>query len=360
MGRCAECYERYEKFTERCFEKLGSFISKHPKLIMSICITGNLLLLIGFVNLSTEDDVEILYTPSNSQAHKDRTFLQDLYPDPTTANFESYQLLTFGRYVDVLIISKNKGNIMSQRYVDEIKHIDRFIQDSIVLYTADGSNFKYSDLCALGTTGCHILGGVIFETDFQNQFISNNMTYPFFNSELISPLFGKAHRQNGYLTSTIGVKLRYYLRQNTTLSESWEKSFLNQILNLKTNITDIAYSNSDSLGIELNKATNNDIKYFSLTFTLMMTYACLASASSWLKCNNIANRMNLGIAGVITPILGIGSALGFVSGIGVKFTSIVGVMPFLIIGKWYSHLCGKIQQVILYSLHKPIVGGGRH
>ncbi|XP_065943155.1 patched domain-containing protein 3-like [Magallana gigas] len=64
----------------------------------------------------------------------------------------------------------------------------------------------------------------------------------------------------------------------------------------------------------------------------MMTYACLASASSWVKCNNIANRINLGIAGVITPVLGIGAALGLVSGIGVKFTNIVGVMPFLIIG----------------------------
>nr|XP_022333664.1 patched domain-containing protein 3-like isoform X2 [Crassostrea virginica] len=332
MGKCENFYGKYEKFTESCFEKLGQFISKHPKLIMSICIIANLLCLIGFVNISTEDDVEILYTPSESQAYQDRTFLQDLYPDPTTANFESYQLLTFGRYVDVLILSKNKGNIMSQQYVDEINHVDRFIQDSILLYETDGSTLKYSDLCALGPTGCHILGGVVLGTAFQNQFVLNNLTYPFFNSESISPLFGKTQSQNGYMTFTIGVKLRYYLRQNTSKSESWEKSFLNQISNLKTNITDIAYSNSNSLGTELNKATTNDIKYFSLTFTLMMTYACLASASSWLKCNNVANRMNLGFAGVITPILGIGSALGFVSGIGVKFTSIVGVMPFLIIG----------------------------
>ena len=39
----------------------------------------------------------------------------------------------------------------------------------------------------------------------------------------------------------------------------------------------------------------------------------------------------LGLAGVLTPILAIGSSTGFVSAIGVKFTSMVGVMPFLVI-----------------------------
>lgn len=40
----------------------------------------------------------------------------------------------------------------------------------------------------------------------------------------------------------------------------------------------------------------------------------------------------LGLAGVLTPILAIGSSIGFVSAIGSKFTSMVGVMPFLVIG----------------------------
>ncbi|XP_056013209.1 patched domain-containing protein 3-like [Ostrea edulis] len=64
----------------------------------------------------------------------------------------------------------------------------------------------------------------------------------------------------------------------------------------------------------------------------MLTYACFASSSSFVTCNNVANRLMLGLGGVLAPILGIGSALGAVSAIGVKFTSIVGVMPFLVVG----------------------------
>ena len=57
---------------------------------------------------------------------------------------------------------------------------------------------------------------------------------------------------------------------------------------LKTNIIEIAYSTSGSLGGELGKNTKEDIQYFSLTFNLMLTYACFAASS--LKHNNIGNR----------------------------------------------------------------------
>lgn len=57
---------------------------------------------------------------------------------------------------------------------------------------------------------------------------------------------------------------------------------------LKTNITKIAYSTSESLGVELGKNTKGDIQYFSLTFTIMLTYALFAASS--LKLKNIGNR----------------------------------------------------------------------
>lgn len=331
MEKLQKCYERYEGFFETRFEKLGSFISKYPKSVMSICVVVNSLFLIGLLNLSTENDVEVLYTPSNSQAYKDREFLKNVYSDPTTSNFESYQLQTFGRYVDIIIISKNNSNIMNQQHIDEINNINQFIQNSIVVYETDGTTYRFADVCALSSSGCSVLGRIVLDSEFQRQFIQRNVSFPMHNSQLLSPIFANAKSHMEKLASTIGVKLRYYLRQNSSLSKTWENAYLNQITYLKTNLTDVAYANSESLETELNKATGSDITFFSLTFTLMMTYACLASASPLPKGNNIANRANLGIAGVITPVLGIGAAFGFVSGIGVKFTNIVGVMPFLII-----------------------------
>lgn len=105
-----------------------------------------------------------------------------------------------------------------------------------------------------------------------------------------------------------------------------------RITDIKLNETEIAYSTSESLERELEKNTNGDIYLFTVTFTLMLTYASLASSSSFLSSTNIANRVMLGFAGVLTMVLAIISAIGFVSAIRVKFTSIVGVMPFLIVG----------------------------
>lgn len=332
MEELQQCRKRYEDFFGTLFEKLGSFISKYPKIVISICVVVNSLFLIGLLELSTENNVEVLYTPSNSQAYKDREFLKNVYSDPMTSNFESYQLETFGRYVDVMMISKNKSDIMNQQYIDEINNINQFIQNSVVVYETDGTAYKFANVCALSNSGCSVLGGVVLDSEFQRQFIQRNVSFPMYNSQLLSPIFANARSQKGKLASTIGVKLRYYLQQNNSLPKTWENEFLNQIPHLKPNLTDVAYANSESLETELNKATDSDITFFSVTFTLMMTYACQASASSWLKCNNVANRANLGIAGVITPVLGIGAAFGFVSAIGIKFTNIVGVMPFLIIG----------------------------
>jgi hypothetical protein len=42
--------------------------------------------------------------------------------------------------------------------------------------------------------------------------------------------------------------------------------------------------------------------------------------------------MNLGFAGVLAAILAIGSSFGLVMACGLKFTTVVGVVPFLVTG----------------------------
>lgn len=44
---------------------------RYPIFLMSVCTVINLLYLLGFLNFSTENDVEVMYTPSGSQAYKD-------------------------------------------------------------------------------------------------------------------------------------------------------------------------------------------------------------------------------------------------------------------------------------------------
>ncbi|XP_056009051.1 patched domain-containing protein 3-like [Ostrea edulis] len=331
---CSICHRKWESLIENAFGRLGSFISSYSVKIMIVCIVVNLLLTIGIMNIEVENDVETLYTPMDSQAIKDRSVLRNLYGDSTNSSFRSYQLSDFGLYGDVMILSKNKTTIMSQAYVDEINNINIIIRNTIIVSDSSGQTYTYDDLSAGSNPNEGIASVVVLLNTFQDNFIIPNITYPVYGEYILSPFLAHAGSASGMLNSASGVKLQYYLRQSQTsvkeLSKKWEKAFVTKMENLQTNLTDIAYTSSDSLGTELDKNTNSDIKFFSVTFTLMMTYASIASLT--INCNNVANRMNLGIAGVIAPVLAIASAFGFVSAIGVEFTNIVGVMPFLVVG----------------------------
>jgi hypothetical protein len=68
--------------------------------------------------------------------------------------------------------------------------------------------------------------------------------------------------------------------------------------------------------------------YFSLTMTLVCTYASLVSSGG----NMVSSRGMLAFAGILAAGLGIVGSMGFLCYCGVKFVNIVGVVPFLIIG----------------------------
>lgn len=330
-----KCYTKWEAFLENIFGKLGSMISRRPKIIMTICIFSNIALALGLLNIQVNNDVEDLYTPMGSKALKDRIAVQRLFGTLTNGFFQTYQLSDFGRYGVIIIISKNKSNIMEQGYLNEINALDNIIRTLVVVRDSDGVQYHYGDICACFSTSCVVSGNTILNGTFQQKFVNDNISYPFYNGKILSPVLANVIHENGKLKSTIGVKLTYHLQQGnasvSALSKLWEKSFVSKLQTIRTNLTDIAYSHSESLGTELNKNTQNDIKFFSVTFTIMMTYASIASLT--INCNNVANRMNLGFAGVIAPVLAIASSFGFASAIGIEFTNIVGVMPFLVVGK---------------------------
>ena len=50
------------------------------------------------------------------------------------------------------------------------------------------------------------------------------------------------------------------------------------------------------------------------------------------SCNCIGQRVNIGFAGTLAAGLAIAASFGFCSILGISFVSIVGVVPFLVIG----------------------------
>lgn len=99
-----DCYVRHEDRIARIFGMYGRFLERHPVKILVISITVNCLLGLGMLRLEVESGAERLYTPVNSQASKDRSFLEDIYPSSSefyahkeTADFAEVLILTGGK-----------------------------------------------------------------------------------------------------------------------------------------------------------------------------------------------------------------------------------------------------------------------
>jgi hypothetical protein len=268
------------------------------------------------LRLEVESGAERLYTPVDSQASKDRDFLDNIYP--SNQNIQSVDVW------ELLILTKDRGNMLTSAFLDDVKSVDNFIRNLSFITTWE-TTLKFTDLCLKRSGDCLLSGDVFLSTDFQQMMLVNNITYPIFMQTTISSLLANPSASKGLLTSAIGVKLSYYLHGG------YSDQFIKAIPDAVFKISEIAYSYSQAIDDELEKNIGGDILFYALTIVLMMTYA--STATSRMDCNFIADRSLLGQAGVFSAVISILPSFGFVSLIGVKYMSIVGIIPFLIIGK---------------------------
>ena len=332
------CHKKYEEWIGEIFGRYGKFVArdkKTPWIILSVCAFVNIGLALGILRIDSISDIEELYAPQNSEASNDRAEVRRLFPNRNGQYFNQHALSDFGLYGEVIIRTENDVNILNATILSQIQELDELIRTQITVSDDTGRDMNFTDICAVSTpTGCVVDGSIILDPQFIQAI--DNITYPMFSQRRISGMFGNTVVLQGILASASFVKLRYNLRDDsdefTSISKRWEKKFEKEIPSISKPGLLLAFAHSNSMNTELDSSTTGDIKYFSVTFTLMITYASLASIGMNMNC--IAWRPNLSLSGVLATVLAIGSALGFTSLIGIRFVTIVGVMPFLVIGKF--------------------------
>ncbi|XP_053400172.1 patched domain-containing protein 3-like isoform X2 [Mercenaria mercenaria] len=332
------CYDKAEEKIGAVFEKYGRFVARHPWKIVLIGVFLNGLLGIGMLRLNVVIDVQRVYTPIGSQASKDGDMVTNLFPDTSGSNFIGYQMPNFGRYGEVIIIPKG-GNILDAAFLTELTSLYSFLL-SIDTTDQNGNTVSVNDICARSFGNCAIDGDVFVDTQFINDVnLSTAIPFPYYNHASRGQIYyeqivGGTVVSSNTLVSANLLILRVNLRTDsdyfTETAKNWQDSFLAKIKQYSSSNFDIAFSHSDSLSEELNENVSGDILIFSITFTIMITYACVATMTA--RCDVVGQRSNLGFAGVLAAGLAIVAAFGLGSACGVEFVSIVGVVPFLIIG----------------------------
>ncbi|XP_053405532.1 patched domain-containing protein 3-like isoform X2 [Mercenaria mercenaria] len=338
MAGCNKCYEFIERKIGDGLETYGRFVARHPVKILLIMLLANGLLSLGMFRLNYVIDVQKVYAPLNSQAIKDSDKLANTFPDTSGSAFLAYQMPDFGKQAEVIVKPLN-GDILNATFLNQVKTLYDFLY-TISSTDADGKPVNLQQICARSFGNCSIDGDIFVGNEFIYAVTTGTpISYPSFMHSTRGPVYyeqivGNAQVNSGVLQSASMLSLRVTLRTDSSYysdtAKNWQNSFIDRMKEYSSNDFEIVFSTADSLSTELNDNVSGDIAFFSVTFTLMITYACFATMTA--RCDVVGQKQNLGYAGVIAAALAIASAFGLCCAVGVDFVSIVGVMPFLIIG----------------------------
>ncbi|KAH3806527.1 patched domain-containing protein 3-like isoform X2 [Dreissena polymorpha] len=327
-------YESVEKKIGDVFARYGGFISRHAWKVIIIVVVINCALAVGMLRLKKNISAQDVYLPEGTRSREDHATMEATFPDLSNRNYHSIQSLSEGFYARVIVQAKS-GDLLTLNALDKVKDLDKLVQNITV--THNGTTFTFKDLCAKAYGACALGGSIFWDADFLSAVGNRKVTYPMFRSSAVgmvnyaSLAGGNVKVANGVLTGLEYIHLMYSLKANSgkELAALWVKAFKTRMDGYSSMELDVAYANHLSLNEELDKNISGDIGLFSITITLMLTYACFATM-------NIRDAVNqralLGLAGILAAGLAIIASLGLCMAAGLEFVSIVGVMPFLIIG----------------------------
>lgn len=337
-----DIYRKIEDKIGNAFGYYGKVVSRNPVCAIAFAILLNGLLGLNVRWIKSENHIKTLYTPTQSQADLDELKVKSMFPDESDRNFYFHQLPDLGHYGSVIFTVDD--NILNKTYKQEIETFNTEVMSISINYT-DGNVYTYRDLCAINKGKCSVWGLWYLSDFFWEELANGRVTYPtsadpMHGDHRTDREFGKVELDGEVMTSAKSLRLHYYLRQHndkyTELSELWEKEFIKVMSQFQSNTTEFTISYSDSISSELDENTIGDIALFSLTFTIMITYASLVTAGG----NCLNQRGHLGRCGVLATALAILGAFGLCGAMQISYVNMVGIMPFLILGK-HSHVYNK-------------------
>ena len=149
-------------------------------------------------------------------------------------------------------------------------------------------------------------------------------------------MFGSVKRDQGRIASANALQMVYSMRDPTDEDDNekvlkWEKNFIDKMASLEDDLScfKVHYSSERSLDDAIAESSGSDITLVSITFTLMISFASFMLGKF---LNPLTGHSLLANAGVFGVALGILAGFGVAMWFRVPFVSIVGVLPFLVLG----------------------------
>ncbi|XP_078361990.1 patched domain-containing protein 3-like [Oculina patagonica] len=321
---------------EKLFGAMGQIISNRPFTTIAVAILIVGVCSIGFLWISPENRAAKLFVPQNSKA------IQDL----NKANkFFSLKL----RQEQVIMAPKHGEDVLGVKYLKEALQVHKAIENltgyTDICSTRSGSKAKSKEDC-MAVNPLELFK--FSEANFVN--ITGKITKAFtcpglvmsngrpscLNMHKMFAAISKNMSTNEVLSAN-ALKVTYFVNEPNSDEErkqveAWEDLFLKKLLTLRDDLTSVTLyiSAEKSLDDAIAASSSSDIRWFALTFTVMLQFASFMVGK--LFRNPLTGHSLLALGGTFSVGLGILAGFSLAMMIQTPFISIVGVLPFLVIG----------------------------
>ena len=328
----------YLRLLERFFAWYGEGIAKHPLITIQVCLVFVSVCSVGFVWFQSETRTVKLFIPQSSRS------IEDL----DTA--EKYFRVKNRQEIVLLVASSDHPNVLAPECLKQAFEAHNAVigleSYSDFCVTLSGNKSKSHDQCmminALEFTQfneSNLDGKDLQQVQHQLEKAYNSTALmrngrPFWYN--VNRMFGDAKREGGSITEAKALQMVYFIqdpRDDETNERiiDWEKTFIDKVASLvgKLSCFEVHYSSERSLDDAIAESSGSDVSWVSITFTLMITFACFMLGKF---LNPLTGHSLLANAGVFAVALGILAGLGLSMWFRVPFVSIVGALPFLVLG----------------------------
>jgi len=321
--------KRFRAPVTRMLVGIADNSARYPKTyIISIIVISFALAVVGlFTNFNLEVNEDIIWTPTNSRAQLHGNFIDNESGfDPESRRF-------------MVIIHRGGDNILSMEGVRRTFEVLDTVRET------DG----YDDLCKqfYGEDPCPINSPTQFwnntaelfeesiSTDEKLLAALSTTTFP--NGEVVlqtSIIGNPTEDENGELISAESLRAIIKLPPLPESSESFESKGIDKLLKLR----DAWAAEGDgyvfqffaerSFSDEFQRAIINDVPLVPIAFVIMSIFTCIIF---WRR-DWVYSRVLLGFGAVTAILLALLSGYGLMFLIGVPFTSMTQILPFIMFG----------------------------
>jgi predicted RND superfamily exporter protein len=274
------------------------------------------------LTLTEESRNEYLFVPRNARGWDDRETVKRLFPT-NFSEFDGGRRADQGAALRVIVTSKSSNaSVIRPEIVSEILRLDGFITNlSLPL--------SYWSICAKWGGECVRDPFIQFLQKDTRQFLSLQFTFPATEDgfQLGGSLGGVDFVSTDQIRNALAVRLAYWLHDNST-GQDWQNSAVKQVEKFESDFISVLPVSTTSLDNEINSASGVLLRLFIAAFAVLIMFAVLSlTMLDWVR-----SKVVVGLFGVLSPCLAVLASLGLLSTMGLKYSGVIGVMPFLILG----------------------------